>query len=137
MKRIDKITVEFIPHKRQRYPTCGDWYFRGKTLVIRVSKEMGLDSGFLVAMHELIEVWKATKRGVTVKEVDNFDIQYEKEHRRGGKLNGKRIDESEPGNDPRCPVFEEHQVATAIETLLCSFLGLSWAKHNRNVNKLP
>jgi hypothetical protein len=145
-----KIIIETIPHKDQRYPTCGDWYFEpeiqfhddgppteGKKLVIRVSEEMGADSCFLVAIHELVECYLATHRGVTVEEVDEFDKAYEKSHRVGGKLSGERTDDSEPGDDPKCPVFKEHGVATAIETLLCSELGIPWPEHDKRVEELP
>lgn len=133
-----KILIEAIPHKEQRYPTCGDWYFdTDGNLIVKVSEEMGKDSCFLVAVHELVEVWLATKRGVTVKEVDDFDIAYEKSHREGGTLEGKRLDESEPGDDPACPVFKEHGIATGIETLLCAELGIPWSVHNATVEALP
>lgn len=132
------IIIKTIPHSEQRYPTCGDWFFDddGK-LNIKVSQEMGEDSCFLVAIHELVEVWLAQKRGVTVKEVDDFDIDYEKKHREGGILSGKRLDESEPGYDPSCPVFKEHGIATAIETLLCAEMGIPWPEHEKRVESLP
>ncbi len=132
------IVIKSIPHATQRYPTCGDWFFQPDgTLVILVSEEMGKDSCFLVAVHELIEVWLATKRGVTVEQVDAFDIAYEKAHREGGTLEGKRLDESEPGYDPACPVFKEHGLATGIETILCAELGIPWQVHNATVEALP
>jgi hypothetical protein len=133
-----KIIIESLPHASQRYPTCGDWYFEPDgTLVIKVSEEMGPDSCFLVAVHELVEVWLSTKRGVTVQQVDDFDIAYEKAHRVGGTLEGERMDESEPGDDPNCPVFEEHQLATVLERLLCERLGITWKQHDETVNALP
>lgn len=139
-----RFIIESIPHSSQAYPTCGDW--RGDpdgAVHIYVSKEMGKDSCFLVAIHELIEVYLLSKRGVTTKEVDAFDIKYEKAHREGGKLTGKRkkingkVDESEPGDDPKAPYFKEHQFATAVEQIVCTQLGISWEQHAKNVEKLP
>lgn len=141
---MKRFIIDPIPHKDQNYPSCGDW--RGDpdgSIHIYVSQEMGDDSCFLVAVHELIEVYLLAKRGVTTKEVDRFDIAYEKAHREGGKLTGKRkkidgvVDESEPGDDPKAPYFKEHQFATAVEQLVCTQLGISWAQHDKNVNKLP
>lgn len=133
-----KIQIETIPHASQRYPTCGDWFVDGGGVVhIKVSEEMGEDSCFLVAIHEWIEFKLASKRGVTVKEVDDFDIAYEKAHREGGTLEGKRLDESEPGDDPTCPVFKEHGIATAIERLLCAELEIPWSVHDAAVESLP
>lgn len=133
-----RILIESIPHNKQRYPTCGDWYFAPDgALIIRVSEEMGDLSCFLVAIHELVEVKLATAHGVTVKQVDDFDIAYEKAHREGGTLEGERLDESEPGDDPTCPVFKEHGIATAIERLLCAELGETWQAHDGRVEALP
>lgn len=104
---------------------------------IRVSEEMGPDSCFLVGVHEWIEATIAMRRGVTVKEVDDFDTAYEKAHRKGGTLDGERIDESEPGDDPACPVFKEHGLATGIEAILCAEMGVPWSVHNDRVESLP
>ncbi len=132
------ITIKSIPHASQRYPTCGDyWLDESGDMQIRVSEEMGPDSCFLVAMHECMEAVVAMRRGVTVKEVDDFDIAYEKAHRVGGTLEGDRIDESEPGDDPACPVFKEHGMATGIEAILCAEMGIPWSRHNAVVEALP
>lgn len=98
---------------------------------------MGTDSCFLVAVHEWIECHLAMRRGVTVQQVDDFDIAYEKAHRKGGTLEGERLDESEPGDDPKCPVFKEHGLATGIETILCAEMGIPWSVHNSTVEALP
>lgn len=144
-----KIIIEDIPHAQQRYPTCGDWYVkeeaeltpngghREPVLHIKVSREMGPDSCFLVAIHELIECHLAMRRGVTVQQVDDFDTAYEKAHREGGTLEGKRLDESEPGDDPTCPVFKEHGLATGIEGILCAEMGIPWSVHQEAVEELP
>lgn len=133
-----KIQIESIPHSIQRYPTCGDWFVdEAGTMQIKVSEEMGEDSCFLVALHELFEARVAMKNGVTVKQVDDFDIAYEKAHRMGGTLEGERLDESEPGDDPSCPVFVEHGLATAIEQIACVSMGIPWHEHNKRVEDLP
>lgn len=133
-----KIVIESIPHASQRYPTCGDWFLDEQgDMQIKVSEEMGEDSCFLVGLHEMFEAKVALKRGVTVKQVDDFDIEYEKAHRKGGALDGERLDESEPGDDPKCPVFVEHGLATAIEQIACVMMGIPWHEHNGSVEKLP
>ena len=133
-----KIVIESIPHSHQRYPTCGDyWIDNDGTIQIRVSEEMGDDSGFLVAFHEQLELWMLRKRGVTIQQIDEFDIAYEKAHREGGTLEGKRLDESEPGDDLNAPYFREHAIATSIECLAAAALGVDWKDHDANVEKLP
>jgi len=133
-----KIVIESIPHASQRYPTCGDWWVDEQGVMqIRVSSEMGDLSGFLVAIHEQIEAKLAMSRGVTVQEVDDFDKAYELAHRQGNTLDGERLDNSEPGDDPACPVFREHQFATGIEMLICSQFGVPWPAHADAVESLP
>lgn len=132
-----KIVIESIPHVKQRYPTCGDWYTDPDgTLNIKVSEEMGNDSCFLVSVHELVECYIAMRRGITVQQIDDFDMAYEKAHREGGTLEGKRLDDSEPGDDPTCPIFAEHGIATGIERILCAIMGITWNQHADNVDKL-
>jgi hypothetical protein len=126
-----KIVIETIPHKDQRYRTCGDWYERDGVFHIRVSEEMGADSCFLVALHELVEWYLATVRGVKEKDVDAFDIQYEKE-----RDEGKHSPTDEPGFDPKCPVYQEHVFADAIEKLMSQQIGIPWHEHEKNVNQL-
>lgn len=134
-----KIVIETIPHASQRYPTCGDYWVDVSGLQVRVSEEMGDDSCFLVALHELIELHLLAKRGVSIAAIDAFDTAYEKAHRVGGTLDGPRIegDNAEPGDDPAAPYYEEHQFATAIEQIVCARLGMPWAQHAANVDKLP
>ena len=80
-----KITIETIPHAKQRYPTCGDWFFEPDgALQIKVSEEIGNPSAGLVAIHELVEVFLGS-RGLTISRaeeglltarVDEFDKNY-------------------------------------------------------------
>jgi hypothetical protein len=133
-----KIIIESIPHASQRYPTCGDWFEDPDgTLRIKVSEEMGADSCLLVALHELFERKLLEKRGVTTQQVDDFDIAYEKAHREGGTLEGKRLDESEPGDDPTAPYHSEHEKSTALEMIAAMLMGVDWAAHNVAVEALP
>jgi hypothetical protein len=126
-----RITIETIPHEQQRYPTVGDWQFvESDHLVIRVSDMENNDYAFLVGIHEAIEAWLAVKRcGPEVeKDLDAFDMQYEKDRKNG--------DDSEPGDDARCPVYLEHQVATGIERILAGLLGVDWNTYDQGVNDL-
>lgn len=133
-----QIKIETIPHKEQRYPTCGDYFVgKGGSIQVKVSEELGDDSAFLVAIHELVELYLLRKRGVTMQEVDDFDIAYEKAHREGGTLEGERIDDSEPGDDPKAPYFKEHQFATALESLVAVELNVPWKEHADRVEALP
>lgn len=76
------IRIKTIPHNKQRYATCGDWYYEGegadKSLEIRVSQLPDSRYEFLVALHELVEVKLCEWSGVSQQAVDAFDMEYEK-----------------------------------------------------------
>jgi hypothetical protein len=86
------------------------------------------DYAFLVAIHELVEVWLCNKRGITDEAVSAFDIEYEKNRPEG--------DESEPGNHPDAPYRKEHFFATNIERMIALELGLDWEKYSKAVMSL-
>lgn len=129
-----KIVIETIPHAKQRYPTCGDWYFEPDgTLQIKVSDEIGRQSSGLVAIHELIEVFLCSRgmtlsrseEGLLTYRVDEFDKKYQGD-----------LKEEEPGDDPKAPYHIEHSIATAVERLLCAKLGIAWKHHDDRVANL-
>lgn len=125
------ISIKTIPHKDQRYATCGDWQFiNPEYLVIRVSEMGNPDYEFLVAAHEMIEAWLAVKRsGAGVEKVlDSFDMEYENNRKDG--------DTSEPGDDPNCPVYLEHQITTGVERILAGLMNISWKDYDQFVNDL-
>lgn len=123
------IIIKSIPHKSHRYPTCGDWFFEPDgTLIILVSEEMDEKSQQLVALHELAEVMMCQANGITQKEVDDFDMGYEK-HR-------SPDDNSEPGDHKDAPYHDQHRIATAIELIAANQMGVEWYTHESEVNKL-
>lgn len=129
-----KTIIEVIPHKKQRYPTCGDWFFKKNgDLVIRVSKEVGSwREQYLVAVHELVEVLMCKHDGVSQKAVDKFDIKFEKE-----RESGKHSNEAEPGDESSAPYYRQHQVASGVERILGAQLGVDWNTYADNIEALP
>ena len=117
-----RIVIETIPHKAQRYPSCGDWLYEGNTLKIFVSKTRDWRYSFLVAVHELIEAGLCKRAGITQEAVDKFDM----------KFKGK----GEPGDDPKAPYRQQHAVATDIERYLATMLKVNWQKYEAALNKL-
>lgn len=125
-----RIKIETIPHKRQRYPTVGDWYLdKSGTIVVRVSRMGNWRYEVLVAVHELVELLLCEHRGISQAAVDKFDKDYE--------ANRKPGDDSEPGDDPKAPYRREHFFATSIERLLAAELGVDWAKYELKLYSLP
>jgi hypothetical protein len=122
------ICIKTIPHKEHRYETVGDWFYEGETLNIRVSKMSDWRYEFLVALHELVEVFLCRYSGVGQKQVDRFDIAYEKKRKAG--------DESEPGDSPKAPYRTQHCIATGVERIVAAFLGVVWADYDKEIQSL-
>jgi hypothetical protein len=123
------ITIKIIPHKKQRYPTVGDWYFDKKgNLQIRVSSMKDWKYETLVALHELIEVVLCKDRGITQEETDKFDIEFEKNRPKGNT--------EEPGNQPNAPYHSEHKYATEIERSMAQELNVEWESYDNTINSL-
>lgn len=123
-----KITIETIQHDQQRYETCGDWFWTGDDLTIRVSDLGDWRKNAAVAVHELIEVLLCKNNGVSQDSVDKFDMNFE-DNRKDGDL-------SEPGDDPKAPYHTEHCYATGVERVLVAALGMSWKQYDDAVNAL-
>lgn len=126
-----KITIEVINHKSQRYETCGDWQFKDdNNLLIRVSNLNDTKMNCCVALHELIEalLCKFATPEVTEKVVDEFDFAFEKNRKRG--------DTSEPGEDARAPYFEQHLFASGIERAFAYALKVNWEDYETRIDSL-
>lgn len=124
---MKKIIIKTIPHKEQRYDTAGDWYsktslFTEDAIRIRVSKLGNPKYEFLVALHELIEMFLCHERGIGEDLVDKFDFAWK--------------GNSESGDDPNSPYYKEHQFATIIERLMAHELGVDWQTYNQRLNKI-
>ena len=95
MPRIHTVVITTIPHTKQRYNTCGDWQFASDgTLMIRVSKMSDWKRSLLVARHELDEAFLCTARGITEKQVDDYDLNIPND----GRLEGSMVF----NHDPHC-----------------------------------
>lgn len=127
---IKTVSIKIIPHKEQRYPTAGDWIwnpFEGD-LQIRVSATEDWRESLAVAIHELVEATLCIQDHVNADSVDSFDMFFEK--------NRKPDDCSEPGDDPRAPYYGQHQVATNVEHVVTTALGLHWDTYNEHLGEL-
>jgi hypothetical protein len=123
------VTIKPIPHKEHRYPTCGDWWFDDNgDMQIRVSKELPDASQHLVALHEYAEALMCRASGVTQKDVDNFDMNFE--------ANRKPDDNSEPGDHIEAPYYREHGIATALERMVATQMGIGWMEHEQAIGDL-
>jgi len=98
------IHVHVIPHKQQRYDTCGDWFYdTNNTLHIKVSELPDARFERLVAIHEIIEATLCDEANVDEADVTAFDVAYERNRPVG--------DLSEPGDSPNAPYHRQHMLA--------------------------
>jgi hypothetical protein len=119
-----KITIQSIPSEEQRYETSGDYWWDGDTLEVRVSESGEWRYDMLTAIHEVIEAFLVRAKGVTIDEIDTFDINFEAERQRG-----LHSSEEEPGDSPAAPYFREHQIAIKVERELASEAGVDWDEY--------
>jgi hypothetical protein len=133
---IVRIDVSVIPHKYQRYHSMGDWRFieqwsgGNAALFVRVS-DTGIEHyNMLLAMHEIWEALLCHERGITDKQVDEFDAWHLKKY---GPANA---DHEEPGDHPLAPYRDEHCAATAIERQLCSEYEIPWYGYTQRVDEV-
>jgi hypothetical protein len=127
------ITIDAVPHKSQRYPSWGDWIFNKVTHQTKIKMSALSDWRYLYlgAIHELIEVFYCACTGVTQKQVDDFDFDYER-RRVAGKQRTKcgcPITE-DPGSDVHAPYFAAHEFASECEYKLADKLGIDRAKYD-------
>lgn len=126
------IIIKTIPHSKQRYSTCGDWFWKKDgSLHIRVSDVRNWKMEFLIAFHELIEVMLCLAMGISQKSVDDFDIQYEEDRDKG-----LHRPEDEPGDDEEAPYRVPHYWATTIERILAMLLGVNWQAYGKVLERL-
>lgn len=123
------VTIKTISHETQRYPTPSDWTWDGDSLTILVSDMGDWKKEMCVAYHELFEALACRADGVAQKQVDDFDMEFEK-NRAPGDL------DSEPGNQPTAPYFKQHQAAMNPELWLAFHLGLDWNEYDDTIKNL-
>lgn len=123
-----KISIETILHEEQRYPTVGDYQTDEHGTYVRVSDMGNEDYEFLVALHELVELYLAKKRGITDEAIDAFDMQFERDREAG-----LHTEDEEPGDDAGCPIRKEHFFATNIERMVALELGVDWTEYDKTV----
>jgi hypothetical protein len=142
-----------IPHKEQRYPTVGDWWWDNAVLHLRVSKMSDIRYELLVGLHELIEVMLCEFAKVSQSDSDKFDEEFEATRENliqsglfnfetlivlpcGCALKKSHELEYEPGDDPHAPYNKQHQIASVCERALAFFLGVNWGEYEREVETL-
>jgi len=120
--------IKTIAKDAMRYETVGDYFEQGGTNVVRVANMGNRDYEFLVAIHEMIELWLCQKRGIDEPPIMAFDVAFEANRQPGN------VDE--PGDHPDAPYRREHRFAENIERLVAAELGVDWNEYTIAVETL-
>lgn len=119
------IHVQVIPHKDQRYPTCGDWQFLQDGLLVSVSDSGDEKTNALVAIHEIVEAFLCKYAGVSGADVDAFDMALAMSN-----------SFEEPGDLRTAPYHLQHKTADLIERLVALQAGVDWLDHEQRIDAL-
>lgn len=97
----------------------GDWN-------IIASELRNIHHSELILTHEFIEVILVRAAGIPEPVIDAWDAYFEILRQYG--LVGP---DDEPGDDPRSPYYEQHQLATKVEKIVCEEgFKLDWDKYD-------
>jgi hypothetical protein len=123
MKHLPKFSCEVIPHKKQRYNTCGDYLKQNGKWEFKVSKLECADYEILVMIHEIVEWYLTQNLGIKEEDITYFDTH-----------EGK--DSDDPGTMKSAPYHKQHMQAMKIEKMMCKFLELDWDTYDKSFYKL-
>lgn len=118
-----KINIRFIDGGEQRYPTCGDYWETEDSYEFRITKQISDDRSILILLHEMIEYFLCTKRGISESDITKFDLDWE---------NGPKLEE-EPGNSPLAPYYNEHRFSENIERQVALAADIDWFDYENNL----
>jgi len=125
MKHLPQhINCKIIPHKSQRYDTCGDYEEFSKTCWnVSISRHpLGWRAEALVLIHELIEMMLCRHRGISWDSIDEFDMAH------------PELDD--PGSCKRAPYHREHVFAVRVEKMMCLLFGFDWDTYDKSFAKM-
>jgi hypothetical protein len=115
--------------KKRKGFTGADWWFdTDGDLQVRIQKMGNEKYEIALGIHETQEALFSKLLGITVKQVDEFDIIYVNENSGNHGLNS--------GDDPECPYAVPHSLATAPERVYAALAGICWSEYDKVVGDL-
>jgi len=120
-----RIITKVVPLDWQRYDTLGDYFDNGDALHFRITDTGNDEYNKLILIHELIEELMTRHRGISEKDILEFDLKFDDSKQEG-----------EPGDQIDAPYRNEHRFAEMIEKMICHELGIDWIKYNEDLNKV-
>lgn len=121
------IKVKIVDLSKQIYPTLGDYYKYGNKVQFKITDVKNPDFHDLIFLHEYIEYILTNKRGISIKQITAYDLDWEKRYE--NMLNTA----DEPGDELDAPYHKEHEFAKKIEKLVCEELGYTWEEYDNYV----
>jgi hypothetical protein len=118
---INKIEITIIPHEGQRYPTIGDWQFKGETLQINVSDLQNDKFNALISIHEFIEAMQCHFNGITTEQVDAYDSKHED------------VGNADLDANVDAPYYKFHNDSTVVEWLLSRLFNVDWKEYSSKI----
>lgn len=122
---MKKIVIKSIPHKKQRYPTAGDYWEKNGVYYIVSSKMNNWKYELLVTFHELIEYMLCEDRGISEPSITAFDIEFD-----------KKFPDKSPGECKSAPYHKEHMFALKLEYMFAKQLGIDVKKYEKALGDL-
>jgi len=121
---MQQINTEIKPTLNDmRYYTYGDYFIKEDgTLKFEIVDYGNDDYTYLTLIHEMIECFLVRKKGITMEQIDEYDIAFENDIERVKKY-------LEPGADPTCPYKEEHEYADSVLKEICRKTGLDFEEY--------
>lgn len=116
------ILVQFIPQSSQKYPTAGN-YFEDKTFVhFEITEYPGKPMySVAILLHEIWEFYRNQQEGISVEEVDEFDLSH------------PELDD--PGLSKDAPYHKTHMEADAVERMFICAAGEDWVDYEEAIDK--
>ena len=116
------INIKFIPQCEQRYNTVGDYWETEDSIEIRITAFEHKNHGYLILVHELIEMILCRDRYIFDGTIDDWDMNYTGTY-------------TEPGDDPKAPYHKEHVYAGIIERLFAHELQENWDAYDNALDE--
>lgn len=120
---LKRIVIEFVPQYKQNYATLGDYGECEHNVWFKITEFKDKPAySIAILLHEILEFYRNKQLGITIEEVDKFDLSH------------PELDD--PGLSKEAPYHKTHMEADAIERLAILFFGEDWVDYEEAINKL-
>ena len=120
---MKRIIVDFIEQKDQRYETVGDYGETGEEIWFKITDFPGKPAySIAILLHELTEFYRNRQEGISVEDVDAFDLSH------------PELDD--PGLSLEAPYHKAHMEADVIERAFIVFSKEDWTEYEKAIYNL-